>query len=61
VGHTATELDIWVNVDERETDFLRGYSFQGGSGRDTWKRGGQVRVQHGDADGTEMNVRKRDC
>jgi choline dehydrogenase-like flavoprotein len=30
----------WVNVDKREADFLRGYSFQGGSGRDTWKRGG---------------------
>jgi len=27
-------------VERRDTTFLRGYSFQGGSGRDPWKRGG---------------------
>jgi choline dehydrogenase-like flavoprotein len=30
----------WVNLKSQETDFLRGYSLQGGSGRDDWKRGG---------------------
>ena len=30
----------FVNLQGQETDFLRGYSLQGASGRDTWKRGG---------------------
>jgi choline dehydrogenase-like flavoprotein len=31
----------FVNVAGQETEFLRGYSFQGGSGRGTWTRGGE--------------------
>jgi glucoside 3-dehydrogenase (cytochrome c) catalytic subunit len=33
-------LPRFVNIQSQETDFLRGYSFQGASGRDSWKRGG---------------------
>jgi len=36
-------LPRFVNIKEQETDFLRGYSYQGASGRDTWKRGGHGR------------------
>jgi choline dehydrogenase-like flavoprotein len=31
----------FVNVAGQDADFLRGYSYQGGSGRATWKRGGE--------------------
>jgi choline dehydrogenase-like flavoprotein len=31
----------FVNVGDQDVDFLRGYSFQGGSGRATWTRGGE--------------------
>jgi len=31
----------FVNVAAQDADFLRGYSYQGGSGRATWKRGGE--------------------
>jgi len=31
----------FVNVANQETDFLRGYSFQGWAGRDNWTRGAQ--------------------
>ena len=37
----GTVLPRFVNVDAQQTDFLRGYSFQGGSGRDPWTRGAQ--------------------
>jgi len=44
----------WVNVGEQQTDFLRGYSLQGGSGRDDFKRGG-----HGPGIGVELKHRLR--
>jgi choline dehydrogenase-like flavoprotein len=34
-------LPRFVNIHSQETDFLRGYSYQGASGRDTWKRAGR--------------------
>jgi len=42
----------WTNVDRQEEDFLRGYSLQGGSERDSWRRGG-----HGPGIGADL---KRD-
>ena len=44
----------WVNLEGRQTDFLRGYSLQGGSGRDDFKRGG-----HGPGIGVELKQRLR--
>jgi choline dehydrogenase-like flavoprotein len=35
----GTVIPRFVNVEKQETDFLRGYSFQGGSGRQGWARG----------------------
>lgn len=30
----------WINMEEQETDFVRGYSYQGGGARASWNRGG---------------------
>ena len=35
----GTVMPRFVNLGRQETDFLRGYSFQGGSGRPGWSRG----------------------
>jgi choline dehydrogenase-like flavoprotein len=35
----GTVMPRFVNVGSQETDFLRGYSYQGGSGRQGWSRG----------------------
>jgi choline dehydrogenase-like flavoprotein len=32
----------FVNVDKQETDFIRGYSFQGAGSRESWARGGDI-------------------
>jgi len=44
----------FVNIDKQETDFLRGYSYQGASNRDAWTRGG-----HEAGIGAELKERLR--